>query len=446
MGIKETLDYIHSVKWQGSKPGLERTRELLSLLGNPEKRLKFVHIAGTNGKGSTAAVISSVLREAGYRTGLFISPYITCFNERMQVDGAYISDCDLERLTDEIRPFADAMKDPPTEFELITALAMKYFLFKNCDIVVLETGMGGELDSTNVIGTPEVAVITAIGYDHVKELGPTLADIARAKAGIIKKNGDVAIYGGVAEAEAESESESEAEAEAVFARVAEEMGARLRKADFSRITNRRLSLEGICFNFEPYGEVRLPLAGAYQPENAALAVTALEILRGKGYGISDEDVISGLASVKWPGRFEVLGRDPVFILDGAHNPQGIAATADSLRRHFGGKKVVFVVGVMADKEVDAMMKHIAPLARAFIAVRPDYYRAMDENELASILSRYDAPISAFNTVSEGVAEAVKMAGEGGVVCALGSLYFSADVREAYELISRVVAPNKQRSR
>ena len=426
MGIKETLEYIHSVKWQGSKPGLERTRELLSLLGNPEKRLKFVHIAGTNGKGSTAAIISSVLREAGYRTGLYISPYITCFNERMQVNGAYISDCDLERLTDEIRPYADAMKDPPTEFELITALAMKYFLFECCDIVVLETGMGGELDSTNVIGTPEAAVITAIGYDHVKELGPTLADIAGAKAGIIKKNGDVAIYGGVAEAEAE------AEAEAVFARVSEDLGAKLRKADFSRITNQQLSLEGIKFSFTPYGEMRLPLAGAYQTKNAALAITALEILREKGYRIGDNDIISGLASVKWPGRFEVLGRDPVFILDGAHNPHGVAAAADSLRRYFGGEKVVFVVGVMADKEVDTMVKHIAPLAKAFIAVRPDYYRAMDENELASILSRYDAPVSTHKTIGDGVAEAVKMAGEGGVVCALGSLYFSADVRGAYE--------------
>ncbi len=186
MSYEETLKYIHNVKWQGSKPGLERTRQLLKSLGNPEKELKFVHIAGTNGKGSTAACISAVLQKAGYRTGTYTSPYILRFNERMQVNGAHITNSELEELTDEIRPYADAMKDAPTEFELITALAMKHFLYKKCDIVVLEVGMGGDLDSTNVIETPEVAIITAIGLDHTAELGPTIAAIAAAKAGIIR--------------------------------------------------------------------------------------------------------------------------------------------------------------------------------------------------------------------------------------------------------------------
>ena len=171
MSYEATLQYIHSVKWQGSKPGLSRTQELLKALGNPEKSLKFVHVAGTNGKGSTCACIASVLQKAGYRTGLYTSPFITRFNERMQVDGTFITDEELETLTEEIRPYADQMADPPTEFELITALGMKYFLYKQCDIVVLEVGLGGELDSTNVIDTPEIAVITAIGLDHMKELG-----------------------------------------------------------------------------------------------------------------------------------------------------------------------------------------------------------------------------------------------------------------------------------
>ena len=435
MGIAETLEYIHSVKWRGSKPGLERTRELLLSLGSPEKHLKFVHIAGTNGKGSTAAMIAAVLREAGYRTGLFTSPYITCFNERMQVNGRFISDYDLELLTDGIRPFADAMEDPPTEFELITALAMKFFLYQKCDIVVLETGMGGELDSTNVIDTPEAAVITSIGFDHVKELGPTLADIATAKAGIIKSGGDVMIYGGESEAATVFPwtNGGESEVEAVFGRVSAEKGARLIKADFSRITSQEFSIEGTRFGFSPYGAISIPLAGSYQPKNAALAITALEVLRGKGYRISDDDVISGLSAVKWPGRFELLGRDPVFILDGAHNPQGVRAAAESLRRCFGERKVIFVVGVMADKDVDSMIGHLAAQAEAFIAVRPDYYRAMGANELASRLSCSGAPVFAFDTVTEGVAEAVRRAGKDGIVCALGSLYFSADIREAYRL-------------
>ena len=283
MGINETLEYIHNVKWQGSKPGLERTQELLKALGNPEKQLEFVHVAGTNGKGSTSACIASVLKKAGYKTGLFISPFIMCFNERMQVDGEYITDNELESLTGKIRPFADAMKDSPTEFEIVTALAMMFFLEKECDIVVLEVGMGGRLDSTNVINTPELAIITAIGYDHVKELGPTICDIAREKAGIIKQNGDVVIY-----------DNGQEPVEKVFESIAAERGARLRKVDFSRITKQEFTLDHIKLGFEPYEEILLPLVGAYQPKNTALAITALEILREKGYIISDSDIVDGI--------------------------------------------------------------------------------------------------------------------------------------------------------
>jgi len=423
MGITETLEYIHSVKWKGSKPGLGRTRKLLKALGNPEKALKFVHIAGTNGKGSTAVCIAAVLQKAGYRTGLYTSPYIQRFNERMQVNGEHISDDELIWLTDEIRPFADALIDSPTEFEMITALAMKYFQQKNCDIVVLEVGMGGELDSTNVIDTPEIAIITSIGYDHVKELGPTLRDIAMAKAGIIKSNGDVVIYSG------------ETETNAVFERVCIKRGARLRRADFTRIIQREASLDGVRFALIPYGEITLPLAGTYQPKNALVAVTALECLCEKGYHISDGNIIGGLAAVRWPGRFEVLGSDPVFILDGAHNPQGVGATADSLRSHFGERKIIFIVGVMADKDVDSMMSRIAPLTEMFIAVRPDNPRAMDVKALAGQLSRYGSPVSPCDTVVRGVAEAIGRAGKDSIICALGSLYFSADIRAAYNAVN-----------
>ncbi|MCL2201684.1 MAG: bifunctional folylpolyglutamate synthase/dihydrofolate synthase [Oscillospiraceae bacterium] len=419
MSIKETLEYIHNVKWQGAKPGLERTRELLRGLGNPEKELKFVHIAGTNGKGSTAACVAAVLQKAGYRTGLYTSPYILRFNERMQVDGVQISDEELEHMTDEIRPIADAMKDAPTEFELITALAMKYFLYKAVDIVVLEVGMGGTLDSTNVIDAPEVAVITSIGFDHVVELGPSITDIAGNKAGIIKDGCDVVVYGG------------EPEVEAVFERVSAERGAKLRRADFSRIESTEFTLEGIKLKVSPYPEVLLPLNGAYQPKNATLAISALEILREKGYKITDADITAGLAEVRWPGRFEILGSKPVFILDGAHNPQGVEATAESLREHFGSKKIIFIVGVMADKDVDSMIGFIAPLAGSFIAVRPNYPRAMKAEVLAEKLSQYGVPVTAGESVSAGVALALENAGEDGVICAIGSLYFSGDIREAY---------------
>lgn len=422
MSYQETLKYIHNVKWQGSKPGLSRTQELLRSLGNPEKKLKFVHIAGTNGKGSTAACIASVLQKAGYRTGLYTSPYIMRFNERMQVNGVHISDEELEKLTAEIRPFADAMTDSPTEFELITALGMQYFLYKRCDIVVLEVGLGGELDSTNVIETPEVAVITAIGLDHTNELGTTLPEIANAKAGIIKYGGDVAIYGG---------NET---VEKVFERVCSEKNAILTSTDFHQLKLHNCTLDACIFDFGPYKNIHLPLIGTYQPKNAALAITAIEILRKKGYTISDADIVVGLNAVKWMGRFEVLHRNPVFILDGSHNPHGMEATAISLQKHFGAKKIVFLTGVMADKDIGSMMKFIAPLARSFVTVEPPNPRAMDSAALANLLSVYGKPTTPCDSITEGVAEAIRQAGPEGVVCALGSLYFSGDIRDAVQTI------------
>ncbi|MCL2629033.1 MAG: bifunctional folylpolyglutamate synthase/dihydrofolate synthase [Oscillospiraceae bacterium] len=426
MSIKETLEYIHNVKWRGSKPGLLRTQELLGALGNPEKKLKFVHVAGTDGKGSTSAFIASVLTKAGYKTGLYVSPYVICFNERMQVDGEYISDNELSQLTNEIRPFADAMEDSPTEFELITALAMKYFSSKECDIVVLEVGMGGRLDSTNVIDTPQLAVITAIGYDHVKELGPTLRDIAREKAGIIKSGGDVLVY------VKPHEPNYEKEVIGVFERISQERSARLCKVDFSRISGTEFSLESTKMNFAPYGELTLPLVGAYQPYNAALAITALEKLREKGYKISDENIKEGIASVKWQGRFEILGKNPVFILDGAHNPQGIKATAESLTSHFPNKKVIFIVGVMADKDIDAMMLHIVSLAQAFITVAPDLSRAMPSEKLAEKLRHFEVPVIDCRDIGKGVRKALDMAQENDVICAIGSFFLHAPAKEAYE--------------
>lgn len=418
MSIESTLEYIHHVKWVGSKPGLERTRELLQKLGNPEKSLKFVHIAGTNGKGSTAAMISSVLKNAGYKTGLYTSPYIIRFNERMQINGEYISDSELEELTDIVRPFADAMTDPPTEFEMITALAMLYFKRNMCDIVVLEVGMGGELDSTNVIDTPELAVITAMGLDHMAELGGTLAEIAAAKAGIIKKGGTVAVYG------------EEPEAFAVFEKKCADTGARLAKTDFSKLHVHSLTLEGARLDFGEHLDIFVPLAGSFQPKNCALVITALELLREKGYGISNGNIKDGIAAAKWPGRFEVLGRDPLIITDGAHNPHAIAAASESIAALLGGVKPMFVIGVMADKDVEHMTDALIPLAKGFIAVTPQNPRALSADKLAVLLRDGGAEAEAIPGVAEGIRRAISLAGKDGAVVALGSLYFAADVRNA----------------
>ena len=419
MTYEEALSYIHSICWKGSKLGLDRTRELLGKLNDPQKELKFIHIAGTNGKGSTAAMLSSILEEAGYRVGLYTSPFINRFNERMQVNHQPIPDEELAALTEYVRPHADAMADSPTEFELITALAMVWFARQKCDIVVLEVGMGGELDSTNIIDVPEAAVIAAMGMDHVKELGPTMADIARAKAGIIKEGGRVVSYGG------------NPEADEVIAAVCRARNASLCQPDFSAIVPGDFSLEGQTFSYKGWRGLRIPLVGAYQMNNAAVVLETVEVLRQRGWSVSDEAVRQGLADTRWPARFEVLRRDPVFIVDGGHNPHGIRATAESLRRLFPGRKITFVTGVMADKDVEHILGLIVPLAEQFFTVRPDNPRAMDAGELAARIEAMGAKATACASVQDGVDRAIQAEGPHGVACALGSLYMSGEVRSCF---------------
>lgn len=415
MSYESTLEYIHSVKWQKRKPGLSRTRALLTALGNPERKLKFVHVAGTNGKGSTSAMIASCLRHSGYRVGLYTSPYINRFNERIQVNGLPISDAALERVVDVIRQKADSMTDTPTEFEMITAIAFLYFLQQRCDIVVLEVGLGGTLDSTNVISVPECAVITALGMDHVKELGPTLADIASAKAGIIKDGGCVAYYGGAPEADE------------VIIRACKEHRSPLKIVNFDHLTMKKTSLDGITFDFEELHNLEIPLIGSYQPKNAALAVTALQLLRQHGWDVPELSIREGLKAVQWPGRFELLRREPPFLLDGSHNAHGMKATVESLRQSFPDQKFTFLFSVMADKDITDMLNLLAPLAERFVTVAANNPRAMAAETLAEHLTIRGLEAVAAPSIREGVELAYQLA-KGGPICALGTLYFSGDVR------------------
>ena len=417
MTYEEALNAIHAVHWQGHKPGLERTRALLAALGDPHKALRFVHVAGTNGKGSTAAMLDSCLRAAGYKTGLFTSPYINRFNERVQVDGVPIPDGDLVRLVERVQPAAAAMADTPTEFEFITALGMLWFAEQRCDIVVLEVGLGGALDSTNVIDPPECAVITALGLDHVKELGPTLADIAAAKAGIIKPGSPAVSYGGAPEADR------------VIAAAARACGAPLTVVDFTRLRLRGAGLDGQTFDFDGLAGLTLPLLAGYQPRNAAVAVTALRALRARGWDIPDEAIRRGLASVRWPGRFELLRRSPPFLLDGSHNAHGMRATADSLRSLFPGQKFVFLVSIMADKDADEMLRLLLPLAKAFVTVTAPSPRAIPAADLAARIEALGGRAEPAASIPAAVERAAALAA-GGPAAALGTLYFSGEVRQA----------------
>lgn len=421
MTEQEAIAYLDSFQRQAHAPGLERIRTLLHAMGDPHKQLKFVHVAGTNGKGSVCACLASILRCAGYRVGLCTSPFLENFRERIQVDGELIPPETLGELTELARPAVEAMPEHPTEFELITAIAMRYFLRRRCDIVVLEVGLGGELDASNIIDVPEAAVITAMGMDHAAILGPTLADIAAAKAGIIKPGGAVVSFGGCPEADD------------VIRETCRRKGAQLTEVDFSRLRVLGTGLDGTDLEFAPYGRLHVPLVGLYQAKNAAVAVTAAEVLRDQGWKISPQALEEGLAAVCWPGRLEVLRRaDPVILRDGAHNAHGMAATVESLRALFPGQKLIILMGVMADKDVEEMLALLAPIAEVVVTVRPESPRAMPAEELADRVRRYHIPACTCSSVEEGLRIAAMAAGSDGAVCALGSLYLVGEVRRAAE--------------
>ena len=421
MNYEEALAYIHNVEWYGKKPGLHRMLWLLDKMGNPHKGLKFVHVAGTNGKGSTCSMISSVLKEAGYKTGMFTSPYIHVFNERMQINGQMISNEELVEIVEFVKIFIDEIEEKPTVFEIITLIGMEYFKRHQCDIVVLEVGIGGLLDSTNVIESKEVAVITSIGFDHTGMLGNTIEEIAGQKAGIMKENTDVVFW-----------NRDEAAAKVVKENC-ERTHSTLYVPDYEALKSVSIDLTGQTFDYKNYKNLYIPLVGSYQLENAAIALTAIEVLQKKGYGIEENHIYEGLREAGWIGRFEVISKEPVIIVDGSHNPPGMKATAESLKTHFPDQKITFIIGVMADKELDEMMPYILPLAKEFITVTPDNPRAMKAETLAEYLRNAGAKADSFETVEGACKEAVRLAGKSGVVCALGSLYLVDEVTRGLQL-------------
>ena len=303
MTYNEALEYIHSINWTFCKPGLDRIGDLCSQIGDPQKKLRFIHVAGTNGKGSFCSMTASILREAGYHTGLYTSPYVRRFNERMSIDGADISDDELAEITSYVKPFAESMQSKPTEFELITAIAFEYFKRHNCDVVVLETGMGGRLDATNIIEQPLISVITGIALDHVAFLGDTVEKIAAEKAGIIKQGAPVH-WGGKDE-----------NAESVIAERAAQMGVEFHSVDYGKLKNVNPTVEGTTFDYDKYSNLKIQLLGLYQPENAASVVSAVDILRARGLDISDDAVRCGLEKTRWAARFERMASDPTVIYD-----------------------------------------------------------------------------------------------------------------------------------
>ncbi len=416
MTYEEALEYIHSVSWTFCKPGLERISALCEALGHPERDLKFVHVAGTNGKGSFCSMLDSVLRAAGYKVGLYTSPYIVEFGERMRVGGENIRPEVLAEITERVKPIADAMEDKPTEFELITAIAFEFFRREGVDVVVLEAGLGGRLDSTNVIRDPLCSVITGIALDHTAILGDTVEKIAREKAGIIKDGAPV-LFGGDDPAAAE-----------VIREVAIARGSEYRAVDYAALGILNFSLGGSIFNYKSHRGMKIKLLGSYQPRNAAVVLDAVELLRTRGFVIEEGDIAAGLASARWPARFEIISDEPLIIFDGAHNPQGIESAVSSIETYFGKRKIYAVTGVLADKDYEKIANSLARVAERAYTITPDNPRALSAKDWADTLAVRG--IDARPTGSIG--EAVRLARADGaenrttVVC-LGSLYTYGDV-------------------
>ena len=428
---QEALSWIHSTMRFGSKLGLDRVDRLLSLLGNPERRCEYVHVAGTNGKGSVTAMVASALRAAGYRTGMYISPYLEDFRERIVLNGRMIPKDDLAHLALEVRPKVREMLslgfEHPTEFEVITAIAFLYYSRQECDYVSLEVGLGGRFDGTNVV-TPAVSTITTISFDHTDRLGDTLGKIAFEKAGIIKPGVPV-VTGATAE-----------EPFGVIKARAEELGAPLyvvANRPGAQVTWEEVSysMEGQVINvFGPgfeYRGLRVPLLGRHQQQNAAFALASLELARPRtrqGRIYADKAAVArGIGETVWPGRMEVLSLSPAIILDGAHNPDGARALAEAMRE-VPRKRLICVLGILGDKAYKEAASLIAPMCDEVVVTRPDTPRALDPRVLAGEVRRYTPEVTVEPDIGKAIDLALAKARSGDAVLCCGSLYLVGPAR------------------
>ena len=415
MTAAEAIQYIHSVSWTFCKPGLDRIRVLCSALGNPQDELKFIHVAGTNGKGSFSSMMDSALRESGYRVGLFTSPYILEFNERIRLDGKNIPDCDLVRIVSRVKEIVERMEEKPTEFELITAIGLEYFREQGCDYVILECGMGGRLDSTNIISTPILSVITGIALDHTAFLGDTVEKIAYEKAGIIKSGTPVLFCG-------DSDAASD-----IIESVANERGSEFLRPE-GEPDVKEMTLDGTVLDYLGYENVKINLLGSYQVRNARNVLFALEILKKLGVELEYDKIISGLSKAMWPARFEIINREPLMIFDGGHNLEGVEAAVESVKRYFGEEKLNIITGVMADKDYRYIASKISEVAARVYCLTPHNPRALDAKKYAEVFREMGTEAESFSSVEEAVAAAMSDSrSEGRGILCLGSLYMYCEV-------------------
>lgn len=431
------IDRIHEFNRFGMVLGLDRMEELLRRLGNPQDDLKVIHVAGTNGKGSVSKYLEEGLSACGYKMGLYTSPYIETFNERIRYDGADISDEDLEYYGQKVVSAAEAMVadglDSPTEFEVVTAIAFLYFAGRQADITILEVGLGGIGDSTNVVKNPLASVITSISYDHMAQLGSSLAEIAVNKAGIIKTGCPVIA------------NVPQRDAAKIIARKAYAMGSRLYDISGIRAAvsdetpfSQKVSME---LYEKSYSDVEISMVGRHQAENLKTALATLEILRKSGAVKLDREALyEGLKRARQPGRFEVIGgsgpnaddrRKPVVIIDGAHNEAGAQALQETMAQHFAGKKILLVAGILADKEIDSIVKFLTKITDHIIVTEPDNPRKLAAEKLAEHVADFGAAAEVVSDVEAAVHRAKELADGYDVILFAGSLYLIGDVRRLW---------------
>lgn len=408
MEYQEIIHTIENKRRFGSLPGVVVSRKLLAAVGDPQNDLAFIHIAGTNGKGSTAAFLREILKEAGIRAGMFTSPHLIDFTERIQVDGRQIPREDAARLGEMLLNLD--LDVHPTMFDYCLAMALLYFREQGCRLVILETGLGGRLDSTNVISAPLVSVITKIGYDHTEVLGDTLDKIAAEKAGILKPNTFMV-----------SESQQQP-AEKVLKDCCSKLGI-----SYQFVEAEKIKAVDHGFSYEGKGSYRMRMLGMHQRENAMAAVFAAEALQIYGFEITDAQISQGIENATWNGRMELISKEPYLLIDGAHNGHGVHALAESLKELYPDEKFRFIMGVLADKDYKQMVKEILPLAESVTTVTPDSGRALQGETLAEYIRSYG--VFAENT--EQMQEAFLQIRDKTV--AFGSLYFIGEIRKFFHL-------------
>lgn len=427
MTYQEVMDYVEELKKYGSVPGLDSIRNLCDKLGNPQEELSFIHIAGTNGKGSVLAFVSEILKAAGYRTGRYISPVLFEYRERIQVNNRPISKKALCRqmtmLKGICRELVQEGKAHPTAFEIETAMAFQYYKEQKCQMVVLETGMGGLLDATNIISMPLVSVFTSISLDHMGILGNTLQEIAENKAGIMKA-GSVAVA-----------LKGEKAVMDVLKRKADALQIPLTLVDLAKASEIRRSLGKQTFTYGEYKNVTIPLSGTYQVENALLGLEVAKALQKTGFTLPEQAIYKGLANTVWPGRFQILAKNPYFIADGAHNRDGAKRLAETIRFYFTNRKIIYIIGMLRDKEQEEILKETCPLAAQVLTVPTKGERGFSSYELACIAREYHPNVTALDSLEEAVEMAFLLSKKDTVIIAFGSLSYLGELMKFVEKIT-----------